>query len=302
MTNSRSLLSNYLTLILLAAATSAMAQPPLPDALASSAICCGSACDEPACGALACWPSDCCGPDCCDEKYRSECCGKGFLLKNMRLHDSCGKVCMSKVEEVTEEKSCWKIECEEICVPRVVGPWAEGGSGLTLFNFLKKKGHAAGCGDCCDTCCGSDCCTDGCCQQPRCGDVRCVRTLASESYECTKCQCKWDIKDGCYRYGPGSCAGGCGSAGCDAAIGCGDDFGGAPLEMNPPAMPVEVPPAPASAARSANGQYRVTIAQAFGISPASCEEPEGEQSVPPVTQAKMPEQQPKRKSPWSLWK
>lgn len=285
----------------LVATTVVRAEQPVVDTQVAATGCC-----EPACGVPSCCPSDCCGPDCCDEKYHSECCGEGCLLKNIHLHDCCGKVCTSKVEEVTEEKSCWKVECEEICVPRVVCPWSEGGSGLTIFNFL-KKGHKAGCGDCCDTCgdgcCGGGCCHSGCCMTPRCGDVRCVRTLASESYECSKCVCKWDIKEGCFRYGPGCCGSGCGDSGCcGSSMGCGDDCGCAPVEMMAPPMPVEVPPAPTSAANSANGRYRLTIAQAFGITPASCEEPAVQQVQHAAPQAKVAEKPSKKKSAWSLWK
>ncbi len=155
---------------------------------------------------------------CCDEKYRSECCGTNGciccgLCAALCNHDCCGKVCRSTIEEVTEERSCWKVACEEICVPRVVCPWGEGGSGLTIFNWLKK--HRGGCGDTCDSCCDGPCgkgsCSgNGCCLSPRCGDVRCVRVLEREDYEVTECRCKWDLENGCFRYGPGcGCAGGC---------------------------------------------------------------------------------------------
>lgn len=302
MSVSKFLLSSCVVLALVAT-TIVRAQQPVVDSNVvptNCGGCCEPACGAPQCCGAPCCPSECCGPDCCDEKYHSECCGEGCPMCNMRCRECCGKVCISTVEEVTEERSCWKIECEEICVPRVVCPWAEGGSGLTMFNFLKKKKRHGGCGDCCDTCCDSCCCSSGCCMKPRCGDVRCVRVLSSEDYECTKCQCKWDIKDGCFRYGPGCCGRSCcDSACCGSAVGCSEGCDCAPVEL-PPAPAPEVPPAPTSASHSSNGKYRVTIAQAFGIKRISCEEPVAGVPQPIATEANA--EQPPTKKSWKLWK
>ncbi len=118
--------------------------------------------------------AECCDLTDCGDAYRAAC-------RSCRGRD----VCCSSVEEVTEKESCWKVKCEKICVPKVVCPWAEGGSGLTLFRCLQKKPGRG----CCDSC-GNDC---GC-LKPRCGEVRCVQTLDSEDYEVTRCKYQWEIR------------------------------------------------------------------------------------------------------------
>lgn len=271
MTSTKFLFLSCLTIAALVASV-VRADTPVTDAQVVPTGCCGKTCCEPSCG----------GYSCCDEDYRSECCGRdGCLVANMRCRECCGKVCQSTIEEVTEEKSCWKIECEEICVPRVVCPWAEGGSGLTLFSCLKKRGCSANCGDtcgdCCDSCCGNGCCGKGGCNAPRCGDVRCVRVLDSEDYEVTKCKCNWDIKEGCYRYGPG-CGSDCGCGECGDACGCGRS-----VEAAKPVTPRSL----------VQAEGRVSVAQAFGVQQAS--------SVAPAT-TEAEETEPAKKSAWKFWK
>ena len=184
-------------------------------------------CCEPAC---ACEPDCCCEPDCGCE---SGCCGSGCCGA---CCDGCRDCCVASAERVKVEKHCWCVECEKICVPKVVCPWAEGGSGLTLFNWFKKN---RGCGCCVDSCCAgvccrcSDCCGGGgccsggcCCCKPRCGKVKCVRDLVKKTYECDACEYKWKIR----RLPPccceGCCSGGCcGEACCDPC--CADPCCGA---------------------------------------------------------------------------
>lgn len=229
-----------------------------------AAPCSTGAC-EPNCGCV-----DSCGgcaDSCCSKPCHNANCGKG------RGPD---KVCCATVEEVTEERSCWKIECDEICVPRVVCPWGDGGSGLTLFNCLKKRcGNNAGCGDCCESCgdvCGgaSGCCGggNGCCLKPRCGDVRCVRDLASEDYEVTKCKCNWEIKDD-------NCGSGCGGCRCE----CGDVCGPACASNHN-----QVPSTPQVAP-----QPRVNLAKAFAIQTVSNNEPAEAATATPAEPNREPE-------------
>jgi hypothetical protein len=98
------------------------------------------------------------------------------------------EVCVPTIEKVTEERSCWNVTCEKVCIPAVRMPWEAGGSRLTLFSWLRSP------------CCGTACLTCGCanggctCCLPACGQVRCVNVLGSEDYEVTKCQCKWEIR------------------------------------------------------------------------------------------------------------
>lgn len=87
----------------------------------------------------------------------------------------CGeKVCRtySKMEKVS--KSCFELECEEVCIPRVRMPWHR----------------------CCEV-------------LP--GKVRTVVRLKEREYECEKCGYEWHIEcaNGC-----GRCYGICGSTGC----------------------------------------------------------------------------------------
>lgn len=166
---------------------------------------CETGCCEPSCGCEA-GCGDCCGCDCC-----------------------CREVCVASVEKEKVEKHCWKVECDKICIPKVVCPWGEGGSGLTLFSWMKKKGCNSGCGDaCCADVCGTGCCSrgccssgccNGCCPKPRCGKVRCVRDIKKETYECDTCVCKWEIK----RLPPCCGDGCCGDACCGESCGCGSD-------------------------------------------------------------------------------
>lgn len=123
----------------------------------------------------------------------------------------CGRdVCCAKVEKVTEEKSCWTVKCEKICVPSITLPWEKGGSGLTIFSCLKKKKcckSGSGCGESVDCCSG---CFEGCCPRPKCGRVKCVAVLDSKDYEVTRCECKWEI------WRLPSC--GCDSCGCTSCV------------------------------------------------------------------------------------
>lgn len=190
-------------------------------------------CCEPACGCepdCACEPGCACEPSCGCEG------GDGCC-------DCCGRECCCvKVEREKVEKHCWCVTKEKICVPKVVCPWAKGGCGLTIFNFLKTKKHAncgstccgdtccndCGCGDCCQSgCCQNGCCQNGCCGQgsgcwkPCCGKVICVRDIEKKTYECEECVCKWEVR----RLPPCcGCCDCCGDGCCDTC-GCGSGCG-----------------------------------------------------------------------------
>ena len=151
-------------------------------------------------------------------------CGKR-CVKCPRCH-SC---CEFKAEEAKEEKSCYKIECEEICVPRIVWPWQ---------NRHLRSGKVRGCGSGCAGgcagvgCSGGGCTADGCtagscgadgCAAGNCGSCfRCkpvchrgarvikVRTFKKHTYECPTCEYSWSLK----KNGGNGCGGNCG--GCSA--------------------------------------------------------------------------------------
>ena len=77
--------------------------------------------------------------------------------------------CVLEIEEDKEEKHCYKVECEEICIPEVRFPW----------HMLGRK-----------KCCGMAKCSG----PPRCARVKTIRVLKKEEYECKKCKCKWTPK------------------------------------------------------------------------------------------------------------
>ena len=117
----------------------------------------------------------------------------------------CHTCCEFKAEAAKEEKHCWKIECEEICVPCIVFPW--------------QKRHATSCktgrcdGKC--ACSPSGICASGscnkCCQTVNNGArVITVRKLKKHKYECPTCKYQWTPKKvcraGCQRHCRGDCA------------------------------------------------------------------------------------------------
>ena len=131
-------------------------------------------------------------PDCGCELTGSPCC------QGSRCARCCcaREVCCPTVEEVTEERSCWKVTCEKVCVPAIRLPWEPGGSKLTLFSWLrphKCNCHCSQHGEYVEGC-------DACARlravecAPKCGPVRCVSVLESETYEVKVCRCKWDIR------------------------------------------------------------------------------------------------------------
>ncbi len=171
--------------VIAAAGDSYGATPPVELMEVSEAV------DSPAVGECAC-------PDCGCALNGNACGHGGRCARCCRGRD----VCCATVEEATEEKSCWKVKCEKVCVPAVRLPWEPGGSKLTLFSWLRHPakchcGSQATCGEECDGCAGAS--TAGCCA-PKCGPVRCVSVLESESYEVKTCRCKWEI-----RHLPGCC-------------------------------------------------------------------------------------------------
>lgn len=66
----------------------------------------------------------------------------------------CHAYCQLTVTPDKEEKTCWEIECEEICIPAIRFPW--------------------------EKCC-----------EPKCGTVISVRRLKKVTYECPTCKYEW---------------------------------------------------------------------------------------------------------------
>ena len=123
-------------------------------------------------------------------------------------HSVC-EYCCPTMEEAAEEKSCWNVKCEKVCVPAFRLPWQPGGSKLTLFSWLEKREHRR-----CSMACsdganhnGPRDASGGChCSRPPCGAVRCVRVLEEETVEISTSKCKWEI-----RPLPGCCSTDCSS-------------------------------------------------------------------------------------------
>jgi hypothetical protein len=107
--------------------------------------------------------------------------------------------CCPTMEEVTEEKSCWNVECETVCIPAFRFPWEPGGSKLTLFSWLDKRDDCCRCAGCTTSAArvGREDSTCNCqCTRPPCGAVRYARVLEKETFEVTTSKCKWEIVEG----------------------------------------------------------------------------------------------------------
>lgn len=105
------------------------------------------------------------------------------------------KVAIGQPESTTEEKHGWCVECEEVSIPHVVCPWGKGGSGLTCFDWLRKKRSDTTCGNpCCANAGEVACCATSRCGPVRCGEVKCVRKLKKKTYEVDACEWKWEIR------------------------------------------------------------------------------------------------------------
>jgi hypothetical protein len=67
----------------------------------------------------------------------------------------CKQHCELKIETAKEKKTCFDVECEAICIPRVKMPWED------------------------------------CCSPPECARTRLVHVLVERDYECEHCHYKW---------------------------------------------------------------------------------------------------------------
>ena len=69
---------------------------------------------------------------------------------------SCGGACVLKAEVVTEDETCYDVECKDVCIPAIRFPWDS-------------------------------------CREPKCGRVRRVATLKTDSRETKACKYEWVI-------------------------------------------------------------------------------------------------------------
>jgi hypothetical protein len=95
---------------------------------------------------------------------------------------SCGESdCQVVCEMKTVKKSCWVIECEQICPTLPACPRLS----CDFFNFCGKKCSDGSCGE--DAGCGNDC-GKGCGSKklvpPKCGKSRTIKKLVKKEYTC----------------------------------------------------------------------------------------------------------------------
>ena len=87
------------------------------------------------------------------------------------------KICVTVGCPTTIEKKCWKVECEEVCIPAIRWPWEY---------WRARKSNCCTSGPCAGGC--------GCCLPPKCGRVITVRRLKSDKYECDACEYEHHIQ------------------------------------------------------------------------------------------------------------
>lgn len=74
----------------------------------------------------------------------------------------CGcKICVPEETTLKTKQHCFEVECKDICIPAVKGPFAP------------------------------------CCEAPHCGRVRTVKVLKKVQYECEHCGYKWRVQAVC---------------------------------------------------------------------------------------------------------
>lgn len=119
----------------------------------------------------------------------------------------CNSCCEFKAEATKETKHCYKIECEEICVPRIVFPWQN-----RHLKGGKTTQSSCGCSGCSNrSCSGCSSCGGSCsyCKSVRHNGARVitVRRFKKHEYECPTCKYSWSVKQPSNCSGSSWCAG-----------------------------------------------------------------------------------------------
>lgn len=121
--------------------------------------------------------SDCIAGDCDGAGSDSHAGGAGCKRPFARICSRCGeKVCITLASPAKETKTCWDVECTEVCIPAVRFPW-HGCPKARCDEHLSTP-------------------------LPRCGKVRCVRKLKAVEYECDTCQYEQRVVCRCPNCGP----------------------------------------------------------------------------------------------------
>lgn len=134
--------------------------------------------------------------------------GAPFHKSRSHVCPQCNTCCELKVEKEDEDRYCWDVECEEICIPRVVFPWQKSRCNPCVHNGA---------------------------------DVKTVRVLKKRDYTCPVCTYTWTPKERVCQTRT-SCGPACGCAQCGSAP-TGIDMGLTTLTDEPvaPAPPAPVP-------------------------------------------------------------
>jgi hypothetical protein len=135
----------------------------------------------------------------------------------------CDKICKLEAEQTETERTCFEVETELVCIPRVVFPWQ-----------TKRKPTCADCRSGSGSAC-TNCVHNG-------ARVRKVRVLKPKTYTCPACEYCWSTAAvDCGGCGPT----GCDHGGCDAATVAVPGLIEADSEAAPDPLPLlAVPPAP----------------------------------------------------------
>lgn len=111
--------------------------------------------------------------------------------------EPCQKVCNAECEWVKEKKTCWKVECDDVCIPPVavpsIGQIFKSAIGLrrTVGELPRRPVAKEGCTSCGEVCNGS---CDSMSYHCKGGRIRTIRKLKSHSEEYERLVVKWDVK------------------------------------------------------------------------------------------------------------
>ncbi|MGB7344346.1 MAG: hypothetical protein WBD20_09040 [Pirellulaceae bacterium] len=155
--------------------------------------------------------------------------GCGIGCKTSQCCPKCNHVCKLTAEKVDVEKSCFEVESDYICIPKVVFPW--------------QRPAKRSCNTC-TSCDGSGC--KSCSACPNNGaKIRKIKVLKTKKYECPECEYTWSAEEaggcGC---SSGNCAGSsCAGSSCAGSSCAGSSCAGASCDGCASCSAASYPPA-----------------------------------------------------------
>lgn len=90
-------------------------------------------------------------------QHRSGCAVQSDCTARPTCCPSCSARCIFEAKPITVEKSCYEVDCEPICVPKVRFPWQK-------------------------------------CCEPMCAEIKWVNVLKTRTYECEDCEYSWKVE------------------------------------------------------------------------------------------------------------